>query len=526
MTETDWPQASKPIPPFGFHQNDTSVNTARAEHPKSAEPNTQSCQTRSLKAKPLKTKALKTEATETKVIEAGTLETLRSLSKQSSASTIAIDDSDQPASAQPTVITPTSERFSEARGTGHEDSAEPIPAESSSTSSISAGTVPAALTLAVTTEPEATESKATESKATESETTPEALLTLEALPTPEILPTPETLPTPEEESLEVVRTSSVLTNVVENAVVTSAPPLTTETPQAFEPPLEESSAPPLYFLVVNYHNAALISDLLHTLEANQGIVLVNNSPIDRVVHKLAGQTYASGMVTVLDAPDNMGFGAACNLGLEWIYARSPNALVWLIKSDAQLVPRAVASVRQCFTQRPDLAILGTPILNASGKPWFAAGTFNPWLGLITSQRLGKADVLGRPIPTRWVSSGSMIFNFAVLGHCPQFDETYFLYYEDCDLCERYFQQGAAIALTPSPLIVRSGTTALSRYTYPRHTNAAFSRLTFLSRHGTPIALGLNLLVLSAKALLLKIRYRTASEACWQGIQRFLNLPGR
>ncbi|MEL6813817.1 MAG: hypothetical protein AAFP03_03265 [Cyanobacteria bacterium J06598_3] len=409
MSETDCSKVSKPIPPFGVHQNNAAPNTAGLEEANTPEPHA-----RTFKIKALQAKTLQTEATETKAIEAGTLETLRSLSQSSSALTTAIDDGDRPVPAQQAVSSP-SERISDTLATGNGAASKPIP---------------------------------------------------------------------------------------------------------------KASPPPLYFLVVNYHNAALISDLLYTLEANQGIILINNSPVDRVIHGLAGQTYAGGTVTVLDAPSNVGFSAACNLGLEWIYARSPNALVWLIKSDAQLVPRAVASVRQCFTQRPDLAILGTPILNASGKPWFAAGAFNPWLGLITSQRLGKADVLGRPIPTRWVSSGSMVFNFAVLGHCPQFDDTYFLYYEDCDLCERYFQQGAAIALTPSPLIMRSATTALSRYTYPRHANAAFSRLTFLSRHGTPLALGLNLLVLSAKALVLKVRDRTAAQGCWQGIQRFLSLQRR
>ena len=291
--------------------------------------------------------------------------------------------------------------------------------------------------------------------------------------------------------------------------------------QAIDPQADRTE-PPLYFLSVNYYSAALISDLMHTLETNQGIVIVNNSPADQAIHQLAGQRYGGSEVTVIDAPDNGGFGAGCNLGLQWIYARSPHALVWLINPDAALVSGAIANLRSCLNRAPNTAILGTPILDSQGRLWFGSGQFNPYTGSITSHVGLRAQ--GTVVPTRWVSGCSMILNLAILGHCPQFDEAYFLYYEDCDLCERYFQQGYEIALTPMPLVIHAVSSITSRYVQAKFVHGTFSKLTFLRRHGTWLALVLNLLYLATRALSETFRQPLAAKGRWQGIYQFLRRP--
>ena len=279
---------------------------------------------------------------------------------------------------------------------------------------------------------------------------------------------------------------------------------------------------PLYFLSVNYHSAALISDMVNTLEDNQGIVVVNNSPADRAVHRLSFSSSSSGKVTVIDAPANDGFGAGCNIGLRWIYARSPQALVWLINPDAALIPGAVANVRQWLSEAPNTAILGTPILDSEGKLWFGFGRFNRFTGSVTSHVSIRAR--GGLVSTRWVSGCSMILNLAEMGHCPQFDETYFLYYEDCDLCERYFQAGYDIALTPAPLVIHAVSSITSRYAQTKFLHGTFSKLTFLRRHGTWLALCLNLIYLSGRALGETIVNWSAAKGRWQGLWQFLRSP--
>ncbi len=290
---------------------------------------------------------------------------------------------------------------------------------------------------------------------------------------------------------------------------------------------------PLYFLCVNYHSAALVSDLMHTLEDNQGIIIVNNSPTDRAIHALQSSTFGGGQVTVIDAPNNGGFGAGCNLGLQWIYARSPQAIIWVINPDALIVSGAIAQVRRCLLNNPSIAILGTPILDSANHLWFGSGRFNRWTGSVTShiaaqppKQAKRYQAAGQAIPTRWVTGCSIIFNLALLEHCPQFDEVYFLYYEDCDLCERYFQQGYAIALLPMPLVVHAVSSITGRYIQAKFVHGTFSKLIFLRRHATLLALGLNLLYLSAQAISETFSHPLAAKGRWQGIWQFLQNPNR
>ena len=226
---------------------------------------------------------------------------------------------------------------------------------------------------------------------------------------------------------------------------------------------------------------------------------------------------------MIDADKNGGFGAGCNLGLQWIHARSPNALVWLINPDAKLITNAVSTVRHCFLQQvrhQDISILGTPILDQDGKLWFGVGRFNRWTGSVSSRAV--RSVSGKPSPSRWVSGCSMVLNFAAIGHCLQFDDTYFLYYEDCDLCERYFQQGHMIAVAPVPLVIHAVSSITGRRPNDKFIHATFSKLTFLRRHASAIALGLNLIYLFAQSVLLRLTKPSVARGRWLGIQQFLS----
>ena len=285
-------------------------------------------------------------------------------------------------------------------------------------------------------------------------------------------------------------------------------------------PTKTQKAPPLYFLSVNYHSTALLAKMIGSLGNQQNVVIVNNSPEDAEVYALKKRAGGHN-ITIVDALGNVGFGAGCNLGLQWIYERSPDALVWLLNPDAQLIPHAIAIMRQCFRDRPDIAILGTPVLDDTGRLWFGSGQFNPWLGSVTSHKPATPDLLGWPTPTRWVSGCSMVLNLAQLGHCPKFDDSYFLYYEDCDLCERYFQKKERIALAPVPLVTHAVSSITGRNIETKTCQGTLSKLTFLSHHARPPAVWLNLVYLSAQSLLWQRSKPDAAKGRRLGIRKFL-----
>lgn len=277
----------------------------------------------------------------------------------------------------------------------------------------------------------------------------------------------------------------------------------------------------IYFLTVNYYSADLINSLINSLpdEVNDKyrLVVVNNSPADRELQQLELEA-----AIVLEASANLGFGGGCNLGLQWIYAREPNAIVWLINPDARLFPDcSLAKLDRCLQQHPQLAILGTAIYTEnSGEPWFLKGTFCPETGAIAA-RVDGENLASPVIVCDWVSGCSMILNCSCFACRPEFDEAFFLYYEDFDFCQRYRQMGHTVAVTHQLAVRHAPSSISSRNPFAKFSHSTFSYLLALKRYASPTArLWRFLRVLGVAVFLLPLKPRIAFGKMY-GVARYL-----
>jgi N-acetylglucosaminyl-diphospho-decaprenol L-rhamnosyltransferase len=102
----------------------------------------------------------------------------------------------------------------------------------------------------------------------------------------------------------------------------------------------------IYLITVNYYSGELIANLLDSIRSQCSaqvscqLVIVNNSIADQSLdHLLEINQQASSQnppVKLINSPENIGFGRACNLALTWVYIQDPQAIVWLINPDAYL----------------------------------------------------------------------------------------------------------------------------------------------------------------------------------------------
>jgi N-acetylglucosaminyl-diphospho-decaprenol L-rhamnosyltransferase len=281
----------------------------------------------------------------------------------------------------------------------------------------------------------------------------------------------------------------------------------------------------IYFLTVNYNCAVLIERLLHSLPTgNYTTIIVNNSPEDTAIAQL--QTPE---VILLEAQSNLGFGKACNLGLQWIYQRDPQAIVWLINPDAYVLPDSVANAEQFFIDCPEVSIAGTEIYEPNGKIWFGWGKFNPSIGTINvvEESWPYHDQL-YGIPD-WVTGCSLLINLRHFSSCPEFDPDYFLYYEDFDFCRRYANQGHLVVVTDRIKILHEPSSITLRYGYLRLTHNIYSYLLSLEKHTTPFLVYYRLIRMTFLAVLVLPIKPQFALAKLQGIslycQRILN-PSR
>ena len=171
-------------------------------------------------------------------------------------------------------------------------------------------------------------------------------------------------------------------------------------------------------------------------------------------------------VRLIQNGQNVGFGRGVNQGV----AASTAPLVLIINPDCRLERGAVDTLRRELEHHHHCAIAGPRILNpdgslqgsARGDPDMLTGVFGRTSrlrqalpGLPVSRRNVYADAMaeGGSVVVDWVSGACMLVRRDAFAAVSGFDERYFLYWEDADLCRRLRSVGYEIRYVPAAAAV-------------------------------------------------------------------------
>lgn len=258
----------------------------------------------------------------------------------------------------------------------------------------------------------------------------------------------------------------------------------------------------IYFLTINYYSTQLITKLLSSIQFSRDIphqtVIINNSPEDDSIHLLKNES-----IFIKEAGTNLGFGSACNLGLSWIYAQDPQAIVWIVNPDAYLLKTSVDKVSLFFETYPELSIVGTIVYTPNAKVWFAGGWFIRKTGTIMAQKKitpSDSDYMF----CDWVSGCSLLINLRNFPDCPKFDPAYFLYYEDFDFCRRYASLGYLIGVTKQLSVIHQPSAITNRNMFKKMKYSTYSYLLTTEKYTNKLVLLLRLTRLMSHALILML----------------------
>lgn len=260
----------------------------------------------------------------------------------------------------------------------------------------------------------------------------------------------------------------------------------------------------IYFLTVNYYSTELIKKLINSIELTphlfQKIIIINNSKYDYSIHQLQNHT-----TIIINSETNLGYGGACNLGLNWIYHQNHQAIIWLINPDAYLLPDSLEKAHNFLAKYPEFSILGTIVYEPTGKVWFGGGKFIPETGKILAHQF-----ITETSNTDWVTGCSMLISLKNFQQCPQFDEDYFLYYEDFDFSIRYAKQGYKITVTEQIAVVHHPSSITNKNSDLKLRYSIYSYLLSLEKHTKRSVLIYRLIRITVAALVsLPINYKIA-----------------
>jgi GT2 family glycosyltransferase len=225
--------------------------------------------------------------------------------------------------------------------------------------------------------------------------------------------------------------------------------------------MPQSDLPPFYVITVNYHSSAYLPEFIASLAGLPFIskmLIINHSPEE----SLAALS-APFPLEVIDQ-ENAGYGAGLNRGLREIGER--DAIALLCNPDLVLAtPPQVAEALAFMAAHPRVGCLIPRSVDFQGQPILACREFYTWKTLLASrvgffrrvfagpyrQHLMLDAPSDRPLEVDWGYGAAMFCRVAALGGAPAFDEDFFLYMEDVDLCVRLWQAGLAVVYYPDLL---------------------------------------------------------------------------
>lgn len=226
-------------------------------------------------------------------------------------------------------------------------------------------------------------------------------------------------------------------------------------------------------VVVTHHSAHCLDALLPLLSVCPHVVVSDNASNDHTPDKARSLWPHA---RVLAHPRNLGFGAANNRALETV--QTPFAL--LLNPDCEISAQGLVQLIQASQAMPEAAIVAPQLVSARGEH----EVNYRWPNLLWKPKGPRAE---GPVCVGFVCGAAMLFrmqNFEGIGF---FDEAFFLYYEDDDLCLRLFQKQRCIIVLPHIIATHRNRGSVKgnspwRSEYVRGFHHAQSKLIYANKH--------------------------------------------
>lgn len=228
-------------------------------------------------------------------------------------------------------------------------------------------------------------------------------------------------------------------------------------------PIQPTASLPV--VVVTYspgeHLDTFLTTLASATSAPYDVLLVDNGSTDGAPEAAA----ATGRARLLLTGANLGYGAAMNRGM----AATEGPWVLLANPDVRWAPGALDTLLDAVSRWPAAGVLGPAIRTPDGQLYPSARALpslgrgvghallgwcwptNPWTAAYRSERGTPAEA-----PAGWLSGACLLVRREAFDTVGGFDESYFMFIEDLDLCERMGHAGWQSVYAPSALVEHAG----------------------------------------------------------------------
>ena len=228
-------------------------------------------------------------------------------------------------------------------------------------------------------------------------------------------------------------------------------------------------------VVVTHHSAHCLGGLNALLQHCPHLIISDNASNDGTPEQARAMW---SQAQVLNHVSNMGFCASNNRALAMV----TTPFAFLLNPDCEITPEALLALMDQAQQMPEAALLAPQLVGARGQ----AEVNYRWPHTLWTSRGPAAD---GPACVGFVCGAAMLFRMELFASVGFFDERFFLYYEDDDLCLRLFKARLPMLLLPGIEALHRSRGSVKgsapwKSEYVRGYHHAQSKLIFEQKHGT------------------------------------------
>jgi len=214
-------------------------------------------------------------------------------------------------------------------------------------------------------------------------------------------------------------------------------------------------------IIVNYNGNGFIQGCLLSIKerliAGSGsldyeVIVLDNASSDDSPGFIEGFCREYHSFRLIKNEDNLGFGAACNIGAR----QSRGKFLLFLNPDCRLVQDGMADVLGFYLKNENTGCVGARILNKDGSLQLSCRAFLTlarqfYESFFLYRIFRKSRIFGSYFMTwwdhgaarevDWLSGSFLLVKKAVFEESGGFDRGYFMYSEDADLCLRMVRSG-------------------------------------------------------------------------------------
>lgn len=210
-------------------------------------------------------------------------------------------------------------------------------------------------------------------------------------------------------------------------------------------------------IIVAYNNQETIKDCLNSifkyLKEEVEVIVIDNNSEDKTLEIL--ETYKE-KIYLIKSETNLGFSKGNNKGVK----KAKGKLILLLNPDVYLIDNSIKELTLFLETNSQVGIVAPKLKKSTGEIQKSVSRDPSLSGAIKEYIFGQKNAYSQyypkieePVEVECVYGAAMLMEKETFEKVDGFDERYFLYFEDLDLCRKVRKLGLKVIYFPGSVLI-------------------------------------------------------------------------